>query len=85
MNESKPEVGSSRRITLGSVMSSTPIAVLLRSPPEIVFLSTLPTIVSAHLSRPRSLMRLSTFLSYSTSDIFNLSLAAKVKASRTVK
>lgn len=46
MNESRPDVGSSRRIILGSVMSSTPIAVRLRSPPEIVFFLILPTIVS---------------------------------------
>lgn len=35
---SKPEVGSSRRIKLGSVINSTPIAVLFLSPPDIVFL-----------------------------------------------
>ena len=33
---SRPEVGSSRKIIEGSVIISTPIAVLLRSPPEIV-------------------------------------------------
>jgi len=31
---SRPDVGSSRRITEGSVISSTPIAVLFFSPPE---------------------------------------------------
>ena len=46
LNESKPDVGSSSRIKLGSVINSTPIDVLLRSPPEIVFFKILPTIVS---------------------------------------
>lgn len=34
VNESRPVVGSSRKIKLGSVISSTPIDVRLRSPPE---------------------------------------------------
>ena len=46
IKESKPDVGSSSKMTLGSVISSTPIAVRLRSPPEIVFFKTLPMIVS---------------------------------------
>jgi len=54
INESIPDVGSSNKITLGSVISSTPIAVRFRSPPEIVFFKTLPTIVSAHLVSPSS-------------------------------
>ena len=45
MNESNLEVGSSNKIMLGSVISSTPIAVRLRSPPEIVFFNILPTYV----------------------------------------
>ena len=32
-----PDVGSSNKIKLGSVISSTPIAVRFLSPPEIVF------------------------------------------------
>lgn len=85
INESRPEVGSSSKITLGSVISSTPIAVLLRSPPEMVFFKILPTIVFEHFSIPNSLIKFSTLLSYSSSEIFNLSLAANVKASLTVK
>lgn len=54
MNESSPDVGSSRKIILGSVINSTPIAVLFRSPPEIVFFSTLPQIVSLADCKPRS-------------------------------
>jgi hypothetical protein len=48
MNESSPEVGSSSKIALGSVISSTPIAQRFLSPPEIVFFSTLPMSVSLH-------------------------------------
>lgn len=51
---SNPEVGSSRRIKDGSVMSSTPIAVLFLSPPEIVLCMWDPTGMSATLSRPSS-------------------------------
>jgi len=55
INESSPDVGSSSSIILGLVISSTPIAVLLRSPPEIDFLSKPPIYVSAHFWRPKSL------------------------------
>jgi hypothetical protein len=42
MNESRPDVGSSSKIMEGSVISSTPIEVLLRSPPEISLRFMLP-------------------------------------------
>ena len=42
---SNPEVGSSSRITDGSVISSTPIEQRLRSPPEIIFYYVLPIIL----------------------------------------
>ena len=42
---SRPDVGSSSKMRLGLVMSSTPIAVLFLSPPEIVFCKTLPMTV----------------------------------------
>ena len=45
---SKPLVGSSSKITDGSVINSTAIAVSLRSPNEIVFLATEPIIVFLH-------------------------------------
>jgi len=60
---SSPEVGSSKRIKLGSVISSTPIAVLFLSPPEIVLLNTLPTGVCYAASSPSSLMSPSTLSS----------------------
>ena len=53
---SRPDVGSSRTISEGSVTSSTPIAVRLRSPPDMVLYSVEPMWVSLHDSRPSSLM-----------------------------
>jgi hypothetical protein len=37
VNESNPVVGSSKNISYGSVISSTPIDVLFLSPPDIPF------------------------------------------------
>ena len=54
--ESRPLVGSSRKRMLGLVMSSTPMAVRLRSPPLIPRRSTLPIRVSLHSWRPSSRM-----------------------------
>jgi len=45
VNESSPEVGSSKNMTLGFVISSTPIAVLFFSPPERPLMKILPTTV----------------------------------------
>jgi|LauGreDrversion4_2_1035121.scaffolds.fasta_scaffold392998_1 hypothetical protein len=85
IKESRPEVGSSSINTDGSVISSTPIEVRLRSPPEMVFFKPPPIRVSAHFSRPSSLIRVSTFLSYSAKLHLSLSLDANVRASLTVK
>ena len=54
IKESRPLVGSSSKIILGSVISSTPMDVRLRSPPEIVFLRKPPICVSAHFCRLKS-------------------------------
>lgn len=43
--ESKPVVGSSKKIIIGSVMISTPIDVLLRSPPDTPLISGPPIFV----------------------------------------
>jgi hypothetical protein len=51
---SSPDVGSSRRINDGSVINSTPIAVLFLSPPEIVFYITEPIKTFATLVNPSS-------------------------------
>ncbi len=85
VNESSPEVGSSNNMTLGSVINSTPIAVLFRSPPEMVLCSTSPTSVFLHLSRPSLCINESILLSYSAIGILSFNLAAKVSASFTVK
>ena len=45
VNESRPVVGSSRKIRFGSVISSTPIEVLFLSPPEIPLTSGPPILV----------------------------------------
>ena len=45
---SRPEVGSSRTSKDGSDTSSTPIDVLFRSPPDIVFFSSDPISVFLH-------------------------------------
>lgn len=49
VKESSPVVGSSKKIKLGSVMSSTPIDVRLRSPPDTPFTSGPPILVFLHL------------------------------------
>jgi hypothetical protein len=43
--ESRPVVGSSKKNNYGSVISSTPIAVRLRSPPEIPLTKEPPILV----------------------------------------
>ena len=48
---SKPDVGSSQRRKLGSVINSYPIDVLLRSPPEIPLTVAPPIIVSRQFWR----------------------------------
>lgn len=45
VNESRPVVGSSRKIKLGSVISSTPIEVRFRSPPDTPFTRGPPILV----------------------------------------
>lgn len=48
VNESNPDVGSSKKITVGSEISSTAIDVRFLSPPETPFTTTPPTNVSRH-------------------------------------
>mmetsp|Transcript_15345 Transcript_15345/g.33708 ORF Transcript_15345/g.33708 Transcript_15345/m.33708 type:complete len:133 (+) Transcript_15345:1326-1724(+) len=50
--ESKPLVGSSRQTISGRVMSSTPMAVRFRCPPDNPLMTELPTIVSAQRVSP---------------------------------
>jgi len=62
---SKPEVGSSNKMIGGSVINSTPIAVLFFSPPDKTFLKADPIGLFATAYRPRSCKSSSTLLSYS--------------------
>jgi hypothetical protein len=48
VKESSPDVGSSKKITFGSVMSYTAMHVLFLSPPETPLMTTPPTMVSRH-------------------------------------
>jgi hypothetical protein len=45
VNESSPDVGSSKKMILGLVISSYPIEVLFLSPPDIPLTRSVPTIV----------------------------------------
>lgn len=82
---SSPDVGSSSNTNLGSVISSTPIAVRLRSPPEMVLCKIEPQTVSWHSSSPKSRINSSIRSVYSLMLQCNFRRAANVRASLTVK
>jgi len=78
---SRPLVGSSNSNKFGSVISSYPILVLFRSPPEIPLKSVPPTLVSLQDFKP-SLSTMSLILtSIYLSVKLVLSLAANLKLS----
>lgn len=52
--ESRPVVGSSRKMIEGLMSSSKPIEVLFFSPPEIPRILLSPTYVSLHLPSPKN-------------------------------
>lgn len=81
VSESSPVVGSSKNISDGFVINSTPIDVLFLSPPDIPLTTAFPTLVSAHFSKPSSLITDSTFSNFSYSVPFNLIFAANYIAS----
>ena len=83
--ESRPVVGSSKKIILGFVMSSTPIEVLFLSPPLIPLIKLFPTFVSAQLVRPNSLIRFSTLYCFSSFVAVSLRSAANWKHSLGVR
>lgn len=82
---SRPEVGSSSSMREGSVISSTPIAVLFRSPPESTLFNIDPIIESATAERPSSLINSLILRSCSYSVSLSLSFAANLRASLGVK
>ena len=86
-NESRPEVGSSRKTSGGSFNNSTPMLTRLRSPPDTPRTRWLPTRVSAHATRPSSEMISSTRRARASSDVDGGSRrrAANAKVSRTVE
>lgn len=84
MNESNPVVGSSKKISCGSVISSTPIDVLFLSPPDIPLTSAPPTLVFWHLVNLRSLITSSTLSIYFSEVHLSFSFAAKMRHSLTV-
>ena len=65
--EESPEVGSSRKRTEGSLISSRAMFSLLRCPPEIYLFIAEPTFKSLEASRPRSIRIDMTFLCNSSS------------------
>mmetsp|Transcript_10492 Transcript_10492/g.24298 ORF Transcript_10492/g.24298 Transcript_10492/m.24298 type:complete len:228 (-) Transcript_10492:97-780(-) len=85
-NESRPEVGSSKKMSFGCMTSSTPMAVRFFSPPEMPRISSSPTSVSAHSSSPSSESILSTRMRFSASGVArgSRSIAEKSSASRGV-
>mmetsp|Transcript_35218 Transcript_35218/g.39980 ORF Transcript_35218/g.39980 Transcript_35218/m.39980 type:complete len:88 (+) Transcript_35218:1411-1674(+) len=62
---SSPEVGSSKKMTSGSVTNSTATETLFRSPPDKPFLLASPTKVSEHLINPSSAIISSTLSCFS--------------------
>lgn len=80
--ESKPVVGSSKKIIEGLISNYTPIDVLFFSPPETPLITLLPTYVSAHFCRPNDVMICSTcYFFYSADSPINLILAINAKVS----
>jgi len=64
VKESRPVVGSSRKIRFGSVISSTPIDVRFLSPPETPLINGPPIFVFAHLLNLSSAIIVSTLASF---------------------
>ena len=68
LTESNPDVGSSSKRILGSEISSYPIEVLLRSPPDIPFFNIPPIVVSAQFYNLSFLIIFFTFNWHSISE-----------------
>lgn len=83
VKESRPVVGSSKKMRLGSVMSSTPMDVLFLSPPETPFTRGPPILVFWHLFNLNSVTISSTLYIFSSSVPLSLSLAANSRHSLT--
>lgn len=68
--ESKPVVGSSKKIIDGFVNNSTPIEVLFRSPPDTPLIKLFPILVFAHCCSPNSFNKSSTFKRIKNKNLF---------------
>mmetsp|Transcript_17177 Transcript_17177/g.49835 ORF Transcript_17177/g.49835 Transcript_17177/m.49835 type:complete len:233 (+) Transcript_17177:1904-2602(+) len=84
MLESRPEVGSSRRMTAGSTRSSCAMQTRLRSPPETPRCMAEPTFVSAHASRRSCRITSSTLALVPAASRPRRRRARYVRLSRTV-
>lgn len=83
--ESSPDVGSSRNMMLGFVISSYPMDVLFLSPPEIPFFSTFPTWVCWQFISCRAWIKDSTLELIWFAFKVVLILHAKLNSSRGVR
>mmetsp|Transcript_3106 Transcript_3106/g.7466 ORF Transcript_3106/g.7466 Transcript_3106/m.7466 type:complete len:294 (-) Transcript_3106:120-1001(-) len=85
-NESRPLVGSSRKMSDGSDTSSVPMFTRLRSPPDTPRTKSFPTLVCCTSRSPSSEMMLVTRSSFCCCDMDrgNRSVAEKAMVSRTV-
>lgn len=77
VDESSPVVGSSKKIKLGLVSSSTPMLALFLSPPETPLIYVFPILVFEQLVKPSSLISDSTLYAFSSLEMVNLILAEK--------
>ena len=85
VRESRPELGSSRKMTLGSLMSSKAIEVLFLYPPEIPFRIVPPMGTSRHFSSFRFLTSSANISSFYSFGLANFRLAANSRVSLTVR
>lgn len=82
--ESKPVVGSSKNINIGSVINSTPIAVLFLSPPDTPLIRAPPIFVLEHFYSLSSVIISVTLFIFSSYDPASFSFAANSRHSRTL-
>jgi len=68
--ESRPVVGSSKKIIEGFISNSRPMEVLFLSPPDTPLILVSPIQVSLHFYRPRFLIIISTLLTFYYSERF---------------
>jgi hypothetical protein len=83
VDESRPVVGSSKNIILGSVNNSIPIDVRFLSPPEIPFTKPPPIGRSAHFCKPRSSINVSIIVARLSSE-YLLFFNFKVKSNDSI-